>query len=329
MPISTEPSFGPPPNRGITRQLPAPVWAVQFDDTQSGTDLFLELRDAAAQRVFFACVDGARGTLRWLVDAPDAPWWTRLVAVAGGVVLLHTYPNPELPVPRGLWALDAATGTPRWHDPAGTWAGTDGQRLRVDEVGTDGERQSRIRYLTDGQPAAEPLGPPPPARTRVPERYRAGTAYFDTVAGYVERQTGRVPVRELEYLEFADQIVISYYFYAAGQLENDLLVVSQKTGTGWQTRLATEPRVGSTAFVRARRPAHLSSRLHPPACVYDSFSCFGTPFSAEWRADAVCGSGAGRLRLIPLAPSAARGGCTCCTASKTGRRCIPGCESTA
>ncbi len=251
MPISTERPADRFWRAGYRVEVSAVIWALQFDENRPNSDVFLELRETDPRRVFFACLEAETGTLRWQIDSPGDAWWMRLVAVSGGTVFLHEYPNPELPEPRGLRALDAATGTVRWHDAQGVYRASDGIRAAVSWLDAIGSVQTEIRYLTNGQASTEPLGELPPSRTQVPHTYPASNAYFPVLADFVRVRTGHEPIRQMDYLEWADgdRIGISYYFYADDSLENRLLVVSRSTNTHWTTRIATEQKLGSTAFV--------------------------------------------------------------------------------
>lgn len=263
MPFSLQPSTEPFWGDQYQTSFAASVWALQFDESGITDDPFVELRDATRQRVCFARIDAETGTRRWHIDSPGPAWWTRLVAVVGGVVFLHTYPNPELPEPRGLLALDAATGEVRWRYPDGVFGGSDGRQVRISRLGDGLERSTELRYLADGRPGTEPLGELPPSRTRIPIPYAERNPYFPTLATFVRDRTGHAPVRVMEYLEFADRIGISYYFYAGDLLENRLLVVSRSAGTDWQERIIREPKWGSTAFVvRANRLLFVQDHVH-------------------------------------------------------------------
>lgn len=263
MPFLNQPLAEPFWRDQYRRSFAAPIWALQFDEAAPHDDPFLELRDGDQQRVQFARVDAETGTLRWQIDSPGHAWWTRLVAVVGGVVILHEYPNPELPEPRGLLALDAVTGETRWRYSDGVFGGSDGRQVQVSRIGEGLERTTELRLLADGQPSTGPMEKLPPSRTRIPTPYAPPNPYFPALATFVRERTGHEPVRVLDYLEFADRIGISYYFYAGESLENRLLVVSRSTGKDWQERIVREQKMGSTAFlVRADRLLFVQDHVH-------------------------------------------------------------------
>jgi hypothetical protein len=77
-----------------------------------GEDRSLEVKE-----VSYFCLDRATGLPRWEGLVPIDRWWSGIEAVTGSVVLFHGYASPDMPLHRGITALDLASGSVRWQLP--------------------------------------------------------------------------------------------------------------------------------------------------------------------------------------------------------------------
>ncbi len=90
------------------------LWRLQ---TESPDFLVGEERDLDAKKVSFFCLDRASGVPRWEGFVPEKGWWSGIEAVAGGLVLLHGFASPDMPLHGGLTAVDLASGSIVWDRP--------------------------------------------------------------------------------------------------------------------------------------------------------------------------------------------------------------------
>lgn len=73
-----------------------------------------EERDLDRKISRFFSLDPLSGKLLWLRDSFGDPWWIGLLGLAEGVLLLHGFASPDMPLPRGIIAVDAVTGAALW-----------------------------------------------------------------------------------------------------------------------------------------------------------------------------------------------------------------------
>jgi len=75
-----------------------------------------EVRKHEEKRASYFCLDEASGRTLWRDRAFDEPWWIGIEAVAGEVVLLHTYEKPDMPQHRSMIAIDLRSGREVWRE---------------------------------------------------------------------------------------------------------------------------------------------------------------------------------------------------------------------
>ena len=58
------------------------------------------------------------GSIRWRDVALRESWWLGMQTICDGVLILHGYEKPDMPLPKGISALDCATGNLLWENDA-------------------------------------------------------------------------------------------------------------------------------------------------------------------------------------------------------------------
>ena len=76
-----------------------------------------EVRRPDQRQTSFFCLDESSGKTLWRDRAFDEPWWIGVEAVAGEVVILHTYEKPDMPQHRAMIAFDLRSGRELWREP--------------------------------------------------------------------------------------------------------------------------------------------------------------------------------------------------------------------
>jgi hypothetical protein len=86
---------------------------------QVGSPLFLlgEARDQKRKRATFFSIVRETGRVNWEGTSPVDAWWTGVEGVFRGVVLFHGFATPDLPMHRGIYAVDGMGGSPLWSAP--------------------------------------------------------------------------------------------------------------------------------------------------------------------------------------------------------------------
>jgi outer membrane protein assembly factor BamB len=93
---------------------PGLLWQVQVGSSRV---LVGEVRDPERMNVSFFSLDRRTGEPLWEGVNPGDRWWTGMEGVFDDVVLFHGFANPELPIHKGIHAVDALTGSLLWSDP--------------------------------------------------------------------------------------------------------------------------------------------------------------------------------------------------------------------
>lgn len=102
------------------------LWRVE-----AGAPGFLvgEDRSLETKEVSYFCLDRATGLPRWEGLVPIDRWWSGIEAVTGSVVLFHGYASPDMPLHRGITALDLASGSLRWQLPQARFLQVEGSAV--------------------------------------------------------------------------------------------------------------------------------------------------------------------------------------------------------
>jgi hypothetical protein len=121
----------------LTSEWPGTIWRMLYDaDRQT---LGLEVRDDAAHLVRFGAIGlGAAEPNFEPAALPREDWWLGLKLVAHGVVLVHGYADPGLPIPRDVMALDQQTGEHLWTQPGTQFAGATNDAFYLRATAQDG-----------------------------------------------------------------------------------------------------------------------------------------------------------------------------------------------
>ena len=90
------------------------LWQVQV-----GSPHFLlgEARDQEKKRVSFFSIDRGTGEVYWEGVNPAGSWWAGVEGVFGRTVLFHGFATPDLPIHKGIFAVDGITGKLLWSEP--------------------------------------------------------------------------------------------------------------------------------------------------------------------------------------------------------------------
>ena len=102
------------------------IWHVRV---ASETLLLGENRDPETKRVEFFCLDQRDGSEVWRKGEFGDGWWIGIEGIFNGTLLLHGFSSPDLPVHRGIIAVDMADGTKLWERPDLVIQGTDGTNV--------------------------------------------------------------------------------------------------------------------------------------------------------------------------------------------------------
>ncbi len=76
-----------------------------------------EDRDPETRQATFFCIDLSSGRERWRRGDYGDRWWIGIAGVVDGTLLLHGFSTPDLPLHRGVVAIDVDDGRKKWENP--------------------------------------------------------------------------------------------------------------------------------------------------------------------------------------------------------------------
>ena len=90
------------------------LWQIQV-----GSPRFLlgEARDQEKKTVSFFSIDRETGEVHWEGVNPVGSWWAGVEGIFGEIVLFHGFATPDLPIHKGIFAVDGRNGTLLWSEP--------------------------------------------------------------------------------------------------------------------------------------------------------------------------------------------------------------------
>ncbi len=90
------------------------IWQIRPAD---GGLLIGEERRVEEKKALFFCLDGVSGQELWRIASPGDDWWVGIEAIYKDTVLFHGFAIPNLPLHRGIVAVDLLAGGKLWKDP--------------------------------------------------------------------------------------------------------------------------------------------------------------------------------------------------------------------
>jgi hypothetical protein len=193
-------------------------------ESSENKTLLLEVRRSADKTVSFAAYDYGENRFLWRDVTFEEPWWINLSAVVGGMVLFTVYTETNNPDQKSLVAY-------RLQEQSIAWWRNDFSLTAVSGSAVTGfSYKTGMKELTlDGNTgqAMEPEKRVEASQNLTvlrPFHYKAGEAGFETIRTYMAGRFGGEPVLGVDYLEYGDLILISYYVREP-ELANHLIVL--------------------------------------------------------------------------------------------------------
>jgi hypothetical protein len=219
------------------------LWKLSLDAPEKV--LVLELRDEEERSVHFAGIDIKNKVLLWESQTIGETWWMGLEEAGGSKVYLHKYKDPQNPQHEGIIVLDIRTGKEIWQDAKRTF-------LALSEgfvIASEGEDEAKKYFKLEAKTgkAVQELDTKAlfKARQKPSEglqnsfHFSAESAHFSKIAGFVKQILNVEPVAGLDYLEYGEQVVISFYLYSKDGLENYLLVIDEEGAVKYKECIGT------------------------------------------------------------------------------------------
>ncbi len=201
--------------------------------------LALEIRDLPNHKVSFAAIDISNKKLIWKEIGFEEEWWIGMGGIKKGSILFYVYENDQNPAPTSYFLYSIIK-------QAILWQSSDFRFLSVIDEGVIGytgpEENSQLLLVHPVSGISKIISSndynPSVVSENIissyPFHYLEATEYYKSIEKYLVQNHGINPVKALDYLEFENAIIISYYLYSEGyqkyneKFDNYLLVLNKK-----------------------------------------------------------------------------------------------------
>ncbi len=160
-----------------------------------------EVRNDNTRQVSFIAVDYKNETIVWRADSLAETWWINLVRVTSDQVQLKIFENTSNPDKTCWQVLALETG-----------------------------------LITNEEPKIEAEHTNEVIR---PFQYLAGEDDFETIKNFLNERLKVLPILGIEYVEYAEVVLISYYFGRPGEFTNMLACFKRTGDLLWQEEIGT------------------------------------------------------------------------------------------
>lgn len=220
----------------FSHRFPGMIWNTLADEP-AGL-LALEVRDESVFNTSFSLFDYTANTFLFKSILLPEQWWVSLAGVSRHTVFVNRFMNKGgNPDQKSLIALDATLGNTRWE--VESFSFFDMQEGDVLGYRTKGDpQQAKIDLITGVLTECDWVPRQPAARTERlrPAFYAEGSQHFETVKEFLKRTDYEI-VKGVEYLEFNDWIIISFYADESAKLANYLLVFTREGSLALSAKL--------------------------------------------------------------------------------------------
>mgnify|MGYP001049037727 CR=1 FL=1 len=214
---------------GIGFETQGKIWKIIAD--QNASLLVVQIRDGEAYQTSFAAIETQKQVVLWKNFTLEENWWVGMSLVHQNVLLLHTYPDTQKPQSQGLIAVDITSQEILWQTEELNFYEAIHDKIVVTSPTTSGDFYLTIDIKT--RKVLERFQELPPEFARknenksmiFPFHYQDETAYFQTVAIFLKKKFNLQIVQAVDYLEYDNFIIISYFYENAGELMNNLMVL--------------------------------------------------------------------------------------------------------
>ncbi|WP_299456855.1 DUF4905 domain-containing protein [uncultured Microscilla sp.] len=217
---------------GLSVALNEQVWKILVDDTVPL--LVIQTRNGEAYQTSFTAVDIHQNQVLWQNFTLEESWWLGMAELHAGVLLLYTYPDTQKPQSQGIIAVDVATQQILWQTQKANFS----QIIQGQVLTISFEQSTKVYQLLDLKTGEvleqfrefESLDVLKNENNKAifPFHYYNEMAYFQTVAIFLKKKFNLQIVQAVDYLEYENFIIISYFHQSTQGLANNLLVLNHQ-----------------------------------------------------------------------------------------------------
>jgi len=208
------------------------IWKIRFD-AQSDL-LALEIRQANQYRTSFTVFNLYTNQIVCKDVFLEESWWLGLLEIHAGVLLVHQYADIQQPSPIGIVAIDSQTGELLWQLPE--YEFVDIQNKKVIALFRENSAPKYAQFdlqtglweenlSTVDSTHSNDIFPP---SLVYPKRYVEPEKNFNLVKEFMKKRFKVDIFGAVDYLEYDNLLIISYFFGKNSQLNNKLLTLDLK-----------------------------------------------------------------------------------------------------
>ncbi len=215
-----------PVSEEFSYQMPGQIWRAL--PCVSGRWV-IEWRIPEGKRLGFSVIAPLNpGTIMVEAATDGMDWWSLLAGAGLSCFFVHGYRNTDVPEPTDLVAFDMNSGEMRWMLPGYRFEGISDQgMLLVGKKDAGGVSVFRCDELTGRVWAASDSSLKAGVDWQEAYRYTRGEEYYDFLVAFLKKNIGIVPAGAIEYLDYADKMVFSFYLYENNGLAQYVAVLDR------------------------------------------------------------------------------------------------------
>jgi hypothetical protein len=205
------------------------IWKILPD--KKGEYLVIESRNAELRKTILSTLDLSKGEILYSNDQLPKPWWISLKAIGGSTIILQGYKESNSPEPGGLYVFDLKEGKLLWKDDDKifqSFSGENSLRLTSPENNEEIETDSRTGKLLKDKIASSITDEAMDSgNLEFPILYNEDNIHYKTIADFVEENQSSKCTGPIEYLEYRNNILISFYIKESNKLTNILFITDE------------------------------------------------------------------------------------------------------
>lgn len=179
--------------------------------------LALEIRHTETKEASFAVIDYKKSQVLFNGLGLEENWWVGLTAFYEGKLFFHLFAGREYPEPTGLVVADVFEQSLLWEKKEVYLEKVEMQGVLVSTLSKQGrewllldinsgkelDKKDLANFERNYGQEATPL--------TFPSQYAQGTEHFKTIAQFLKHKLGVEATHKIDYLEWNDYILISYW----------------------------------------------------------------------------------------------------------------------
>lgn len=194
-----------------------------------------EERDTEKKRATFFCLNRLTGEVAWSGQLLS-DWWVGVEAVTEGVMILHGFATPDMPMHKGITVVDLPTGKLLWEQPDFTFEAL-GEDAVVGSLGPHGRKRYTAMEVRSGRVLRQwddedaPMAPEqasgffPPSVTFPVTSMDAGTVIPPVVQNVLREKSGPV-----SWIQTGPVVVLSFQQMHSGDRTGQAISVVNEEG---------------------------------------------------------------------------------------------------